>query len=234
MGHIPTGYPKIGVDNPLELVYHSTVTPLHRRILELSYHHRLSHIGSCLGCVDIIDEVYKMRKPDEPFILSNGHAFAALAVVLEKHLGKDADDLIKRHGVHPTKNLDDGVYCSTGALGAGVTVAIGRALANPKRRVWVLISDGEIAEGAVYEALTFAYRANLTNLRVRLFANGYGAYRAIDLNETVRLFRAMCPDGMVYVKTPEQLGIPFLASQSAHYYVQTDADWAWVQQQEVI
>jgi len=166
-------------------------------------------------------------------IISNGHAGLALYTVLEKHLGKDAEDLFLRHGVHPTKNADDGIWCSTGHLGQGITCGVGRALANPKRRVWVLISDGEMASGALMESLTFASRANLTNLRVRLFANGYGAYRSIDLAETVRLFRSLCPDGMAYVKTPEQLGIPFLTSQSAHYYQMNESDWKWVTEQSI-
>lgn len=222
------------VDITSEPVYHKIVSPLHRRILEISYKHKLSHIGSCLGCVDIIDEIYKMRKPDEPFILSNGHAGLALYVVLEKHLGKNAEDLFVRHGVHPTKNLEDGIYCSTGSLGSGLGIATGRALANRNRKVWVLVSDGEISgEGICYEGLTFASRVNLTNLRVKLYANGYGAYRSINLNDIVHLFRTMCPDGVTYIKTPEQFDIPFLKGQSAHYYVQTEEDWKWVQEQPI-
>ena len=59
---------------------------LKKRILEISYKKKLSHLGSCLTAVDIIDEIFKIKKPDEKFVLSSGHAALALYVVLEKYL----------------------------------------------------------------------------------------------------------------------------------------------------
>ena len=59
---------------------------LKRRIIDLSFKHKASHIGSCLTAVDIIEEIFKKKKPTERFVLSNGHAAMALYVVLEKHL----------------------------------------------------------------------------------------------------------------------------------------------------
>ena len=84
---------------------------LEKRILEISYKHKLSHLGSCLTAVNIIDEIYKVKKPDEPFILSQGHAGVALYTILEKFEGKDAEELWKKHGTHPNRDLDDGIYC---------------------------------------------------------------------------------------------------------------------------
>ena len=46
-------------------------------------------------------------------------------------------------------DLEDGIYCSTGSLGMGITVAVGMALADRKNKVYVLMSDGECAEGEV-------------------------------------------------------------------------------------
>lgn len=197
------------------------MNPLHRRILDISYRHKLSHLGSCLGAVDIIDEIYAERQPDEPFLLSCGHAGLALYVVLEKYLGKDAEDLFKRHGVHPTKNLNDGIYCSTGSLGQGISIAVGRALANRDRKVWCLISDGECAEGVVYESLNFALRHKLDNLKVYCHSNGYAAYR-----ET---YGINLPWMSLRGKSPEDLGYPFLKGQDAHYYAMKSEDWAWVE-----
>src|ERR1700750_489699 len=125
------------------------LSALQYRILELSYKHKLSHIGSCLGCVDVLDMIYNRRKDNEPVILSCGHAGLALYVVLEKHLGKDAEQLFLKHGVHPNKDLGDGIYCSTGSLGMGLSIAAGRALADRNKPVWCVISDGEMAEGVV-------------------------------------------------------------------------------------
>lgn len=206
--------------------------PLHRRILEISYRNKSGHIGSCLGVVDLLDAIYADRKPDEPVILSCGHAGLGLYVVLEKHLGKNAEDLFKRHGVHPNRNLEDGVYCSTGSLAQGITVAVGHALANRGRRVWCVISDGELAEGAVYEALTFAARAGLTNLRVYVAANGYSAYQAVPVETTYRLVSTLFSEARVQARPVETFGIPFLTGMLAHYYIMKDPDWQWVLDQD--
>ncbi len=208
-----------------------SLNPLHRRILELSYRHSLSHIGSCLGCVDILDGIYAGRKADEPVILSMGHGGLGLYVVLEKWLGKNADDLLARHGVHPTKNVEDGIYCSVGSLGQGLSVAVGRALSDRNRLVHCVISDGEAAEGVVYESLNFARQQRLTNLQIHLSLNGFGAYRSINRPYQNRVLRVLWTWLNTHLTFPDH--IPFLVGQAAHYYTMTEADWEWVQAQEV-
>ncbi len=205
-----------------------SLTPLQFRVLELAHKHKRSHIGSALTAVPILDEIYSKRMPDEPVILSAGHAFLGLACVLEKHFRHlDAEDLIRRHGVHPTKNVEDGVYCSTGHLGHGITIAAGRALADRSKNVWVYTTDGECASGKVYAAISFASRFNLTNLRVFCGWNGFGAYR----NSTPETKDAL--DGFGFPiewrnTRIDDLDIPFLKKQDAHYYQMTEKDWEWV------
>lgn len=196
------------------------------RILELAYRYRKAHIGSALTAAPILDEIYQKRKPDEPVILSAGHAFLALACVLEKHCGKDAEDLIKRHGTHPNKNAADGIWCSTGSLGQGLSVAVGRALADRKRNVWVYITDGECAEGVIYESLAFARRAKLTNLRVYCGWNGHAAYRESD-GHVLHALHELHPLRVTF--DSPAFDIPFLKGQDAHYRVMTEQDWAWVE-----
>ena len=58
---------------------------LRLRIIDISFQRSLSHIGSCLSAVDMINAVYKVKKRDEKFILSSGHAGVALYAVLEKN-----------------------------------------------------------------------------------------------------------------------------------------------------
>lgn len=205
------------------------MTPLQYRILELSYKHRLSHIGSCLGAAPILDEIYSLRKPDEPVILSAGHCGLTLYCVLEKYEGKNAEDLLNRHGVHPTKNKEDGIWCSTGSLGQGLSVAVGRALADMNRNVWCYITDGECAEGVVYESLNLAERNGLWNLKVFCNWNGYGAYRESDPFMR-RLVDSLFPME-VRMEKPDDLGIPFLKGQDAHYYTMTKEDWEWTQRE---
>ena len=110
--------------------------------------------------------INKNKNKEDIFILSSGHAALALYAVLEKYEGKNAEELFLKHGGHPHRDEENGIYCSTGSLGLGITVAVGRALANKNRKVHVLISDGESAEGSVWEALRFIQENNLTNIEV--------------------------------------------------------------------
>jgi len=155
---------------------------LEKRIVSLSYKHHLSHISSCLTSVNVIDKIYQVKKKDEPFILSNGHAGLALYTILEKYEGKNAENLWKKHGTHPNRDKEDGIWCSTGSLGQGITIAVGMALADRSRNVYVLISDGECAEGAVWEALMIASKLKLENLRITCIGNGYSAFNKVDLD----------------------------------------------------
>lgn len=153
---------------------------LEKRIIELSYKHKKPHLGSCLDSVNIIDGIYKVKKKDEPFILSNGHAGLALYVVLEKYEGKDAEELCLKYGTHPRRCLEDGLWATTGSLGSGLPIAVGMALADRSRNVYVMSSDGEMAEGSMWEALRIAGEQRLENLRITVNANGHGAYSRID------------------------------------------------------
>jgi len=155
---------------------------LEKRIIDISRKYNLSHIGSCLTSVNIIDGIYSVKKKNEPFILSNGHAGLALYVVLEKYKGKDAEKLWKKHGTHPNRDLKDGIWCSTGSLGQGLPIAVGMALANRKRNVYALTSDGEMNEGSCWEALRIASEQRLENLRISVVANGYTAYGKTDVD----------------------------------------------------
>ena len=137
---------------------------LKKRILYIAYKNKLSHLGSYLSSVAIIDDIFLKMKNDDIFILSSGHASLALYVCLEKYKNIDAEFLFEKHGGHPHRDEENFIYCSTGSLGLGITVALGRAVANPNRKVHVLISDGECAEGSVWEALSFAQINKLTNL----------------------------------------------------------------------
>lgn len=153
---------------------------LEQRIVDISYKHGLSHLSSCLTAIRLIDNIYKVKKDDEPFILDNGHAGLALYVVLEKFYFLDAEELLERHGIHPNRSEKDRIWASTGSLGQGLPIAVGMALADRSKLVYVLTSDGAMAEGSNWEALRIAGDQRLENLRVTVNANGYGAYSRID------------------------------------------------------
>lgn len=154
------------------------LNPLERRVVELSFKHQLTHVSSCLNCVHLIDWIYEQRKPDEPFVLGNGHAALALYMVLEKHGLCDAEEMVKKHGTHASRDMEHGIWCSGGSLGQPETVAVGFALADPKRTVWLVTSDGSCMEGATMEALRVGSRY-CPNLKIFTVFNGFGAYGEI-------------------------------------------------------
>ena len=196
---------------------------LKKRILDIAYKNKLSHIGSYLSSVDIIDEIYANKHKDDIFILSSGHAALALYVVLEKYEGRDAEELFKKYGGHPHRAEEDGIYCSTGSLGTGITIAVGRALANPKRKVHVLISDGECAEGSIWESLRFIQEHPINNIEVHVNINGYAAYDKVDKEYLTTRLKAFLPNINLHYTSVNQT--PFLKGINAHYHVMSKEDY---------
>ena len=190
---------------------------LQRRIVDLSYKYKSSHLSSCLTAVNIIDGIYQTKGKDEPFILSNGHAGLALYVVLEKYEGQDAEKLWLKHGVHPNRDKVDGIWCSTGSLGQGISVAVGMALADRTRGVFCLLSDGECAEGQVWEALKIAGDLRLENLRVAVNANGHSAYNAVDVDTLDTRLQMFFPS--LVVKTNLYDFPDWLQGVNGHYQI---------------
>jgi transketolase len=153
---------------------------LHNRLIQIAYKHKQSHLSSSITSLPIIYDIYEQKNDNDVFILSNGHAGLALYVVLENFFGLDAEMLLEKHGVHPCFDLANGIYCSTGSLGLGLPIGIGYALSNPKRKVYVLISDGETFEGSIWESLSFIDLHHITNIEVHVNVNGYSAYDCVD------------------------------------------------------
>ena len=196
---------------------------LKKRILEIAYKHKLGHLGSYLSAADIVDEIYENKDSDDIFILSSGHAALALYAALEKYEGKNAEELFLKHGGHPHRDEENGIYCSTGSLGLGITVAVGRALANKNRKVHVLISDGESAEGSVWEALRFIKENNLSNIEIYVNVNGYAAYDKVDVKYLVDRLKVFLPTINIRYTSVNQY--PFLRGLNAHYHVMSEQDY---------
>jgi transketolase len=193
---------------------------LSKRVLELSFKHKLAHIGSCLTALPIIYDIYEAKAEDDIFILSNGHAGLALYVVLENKYGVNAEVLFLKHGVHPCR--DDKIYCSTGSLGMGIAVAVGAAIADTTRKVYCLISDGECAEGVVWEALTCWETHSLHNLLIHVNMNGYSACAKVNKNRLIEKLLAFCPSIIIH-KTSNYLSS--LKDLDAHYHVLTQEEY---------
>jgi len=165
---------------------------LEKRIIDLSYKHGLTHISSCLTTLPALEDIYRVKEPNDEVVLGNSHSALALYVLLEEK-GINAEDLIKRMGTHAERSLKDGIYVSGGSLGQAETVAVGMALADRSRTVYLVTSDGACAEGSVWEALRIAGDFRLENLRVSVIANGYSAYGRIDLDDLERRLKTFYP-----------------------------------------
>lgn len=195
-----------------------------RRLLDISYKHKLGHLGSCITALPIIDKIYQRMNKDDIFILSSGHAALALYVCLEKYRGQDAEKLFLKHGSHPHWDEKAGIHCSTGSLGMGITIALGRAVANPNRKVYVLISDGECAEGSVWEALKTMYEEDINNITVHVNINGYSAYKKIDEEYLRNRLLSFCPYNIVLHQTNND-PFTFLKDLNAHYRIMNEEDY---------
>lgn len=163
---------------------------LRRRILELSYESNLSHIGSCLSAVDLIDSVYKTKNKGDRFVLSNGHAGIAWYTVLEKHGYFKDPRIIKKLHIHPDRNTKHGIYVSAGSLGQGLPIALGMALADRKKNVYCMLSDGECTEGSIWEALRVGKEKKVHNLKIIINANGWSAYDMVNLTYLIKRVEA--------------------------------------------
>lgn len=203
--------------------------PLYKRLIEISYKNRLSHLGSCITALPIIDEIYSIKKPDEKFVLSSGHAGLALYCVIEKYFYRDivmtglpdqgrlinvAEKIFAHHGVHPDRCSDCRIDCSSGSLGHGLPIAVGMALANRSKNVYCLISDGECSEGSIWEAFRIQKEQNLDNLIIYVNINGWGAYKGINQMQLSNQLEYMSWAKPVFTDLP-----PFLKGQKAHYEV---------------
>jgi len=195
----------------------------HKRLLKLLYDHNEEHVGSCFTCIDIIDDIFKTKNEEDIFILSNGHAAYALYIMLEKYHGIDADYLAKKHGGHPNLDENDKIYCSTGSLGSGLPIAVGRAIANPNRKVYVTISDGECAEGSIWESLRFIHDYGIKNIEVHVNANGWACYDKIDVDLLEKRIKSFLPSAVFHKTSVEQF--PFLTGLSAHYMKLTEEQY---------
>lgn len=197
---------------------------LKKRLLKLLYDHNEEHVGSCFTCIDIIDDIYSRMEEDDIFVLSNGHAAYALYAILEKYYDHvDADELVHLHGGHPNLDLKNHIHCSTGSLGLGIAIAVGRAAASPDKKIYVTITDGECAEGSVWESLRYIHEAGLDNIEVHVNANGWACYDPIDVDYLESRCKAFLP-GIVFHRT-EVEQFPFLNGLDAHYMKLTKKDY---------
>jgi len=157
---------------------------IRRDIIKMTYTAQAGHPGGSLSSADILTALYfhvlrlDPKNPDWPqrdrFILSKGHGCPTLYACLARRGFYPLDQLytLRQLGSmlqgHPHKGSPPGVETTSGSLGNGFAIAMGRALAlkmnTSTSRVYVLLGDGECDEGIVWEAAMAAAKYNLDNL----------------------------------------------------------------------
>jgi transketolase len=182
----------LAVAQPVTGAHHVvTARRLRRLVLEQSKRAGVGHIGSALSVVDILSVLYDsfidpadMSDARATLVLSKGHA--ALALYCALHLrGLIRADQLDTYcaddsplGVHPEHTIP-GVDVSTGSLGHGLSIAAGRALAaklrSQPRSTFALLSDAELNEGSIWEAIMFAAHHHLDHLVAIIDLNGQQA-----------------------------------------------------------
>lgn len=167
-------------------------------ILRSIYTANSGHIGGSFSCVEIIAYLYLYKYTkykDFIFILSKGHAAPALYSVLyqkgilsKKNLFNLRKINSKTQG-HPDRRYFDKLYSSTGSLGQGLSIGIGYAIANKLKKneklTYVLIGDGEIQEGQIWEALLYISANKINNLVLLIDSNRF--QNELSVEETLNL-----------------------------------------------
>ena len=156
---------------------------LRRDVLDMIYHSKGGHFGGDFSVMDILVTLYNIHmnvtpeNMDSPcrdrFVLSKGHTVAALYAVLsdrgffpKSDLGTFSQYSSKYIG-HPNNKVS-GIEMNSGSLGHGLSVGVGMALAGKmdraSYRVYVVMGDGELAEGSIWEGAMAAGHYKLNNL----------------------------------------------------------------------
>ncbi|MFJ1895327.1 MULTISPECIES: transketolase [unclassified Streptomyces] len=229
---------------------------LRRDIVRMAAGPQGAHLGGSLSCADILAVLYgEVLGERDAFVLSKGHAAPALYAALAATGRLDPEELTRyatpgsRLFGHPPRGLP-GVEFPTGSLGHGLSLASGLALAERfsggSGRVYLLLGDGELQEGTVWEAAMFAGHQRLNSIvavidRNRLQITGptedgvgleplatrFEAFgwetRTVDGHDLEALRTALSRPGerpvAVIAQTLKGRGVSFLQGKTASHYV---------------
>jgi transketolase len=155
-----------------------------RLIVESIHTAQAGHLGGPLSAVDLLIALYfdvmrvDPKRPDwlerDRFILSKGHSSIGLYAVLALRGYFPVDELSTFDAInsrlqgHPDMTALPGLDMSTGSLGQGLSPGVGMAIGAKRRdldfRTYVMLGDGELQEGQIWEAAFVATRYQLDNL----------------------------------------------------------------------
>lgn len=170
----------------------STARTLRRDIIEMVHNSSAGHVGGDLSVIDILTVLYfkvmnispeNIKDPNrDRFLLSKGHTADALYCVLGEKGFYDKQEAIRTFSQydspfigHPNTDVP-GIELNSGSLGHGISVGVGMALAarmdGLSYRTYVVLGDGEMAEGSNYEGMMAAGHYKLDNICATVDVNG--------------------------------------------------------------
>ncbi len=171
----------------------SVLKQMRRDIYHTGYEGGMAHLASCYSCLEILYTLYMKgvlkvdpknpkAKGRDRLILSKGHAGLALYRVMAEAGFLSMDDFrtyLKPNGKiggEPCMRDNEGVEAATGSLGHGLSMGVGMAIAfamdKTPQKTYVIVGDGELEEGTIWEAVMSAPAFKLDNLTVILDHNG--------------------------------------------------------------
>lgn len=245
-----------------EEVMASSLKNMRERILMASAKSSEGHIPSAFSILEILYSIYidKDGSPstdDFEFILSKGHASLALYAILEEIQLIGADwienfgSFESDFGGHPDMRKVPGVSASTGSLGHGLPIALGKILANralnQRREIICLVGDGEMNEGTIWESLLLASHHKMEELSLFIDFN-HSTDRALSLGdltkkldafgfevknveghsvESLRLARSVAKVGLpraVIAHTVKGFGIPEMENNPAWHHLSPNSE----------
>ncbi|MHA1975873.1 MAG: transketolase [Candidatus Hodarchaeales archaeon] len=157
---------------------------IRKRVVSMISFTNSGHVGGCFSAADLLTSLYfyKMRidinNPEwedrDRFILSKGHSAPVLYSILIEigHINEKEQETLRslnsRLQGHPTMQITPGIDMTTGSLGMGLSAGCGIAIAakldNKSYKTYVLLGDGELQEGQIWEAVMTASHFRLNNL----------------------------------------------------------------------
>ncbi|MCA9076920.1 MAG: transketolase [Planctomycetaceae bacterium] len=172
----------------------SKATTIRELIIRITTEAGSGHPTSSLSATEVVTALYfggfmsyDPKKPNDPnrdrFILSKGHACPVLYSAMAEAGYFTTDDIMTLRKLgspwegHPNMRRLPGIEASTGSLGQGLSIGIGHALAGKMDgkdyHTYVMMGDGEMGEGQVWEAIAAAEKYKLGNLTAIIDQNGY-------------------------------------------------------------
>jgi transketolase len=251
-----------------EIRLKKTAVQIRKHVLRTIKAGGAGHIGGALSCTDILTALYfKIMRVDpqnpnwparDRFILSAGHKCLALYGTLaesgfyDKSLLDTYGALCTKLGGHPDMHKLPGVESNTGALGHGLSIAGGMAMGlkmdNLDSKVYVILGDGELAEGSNWEAAAAASHHKLDNLVAFVDRNKFQhggrtvdfmsyepldkrweafgwSVRVIDGNDLQQIYGYVTDapfengkPSMIIADTIKSKGVPFMEDKAGFHY----------------